>query len=212
MGQRRNTRRSWNVIVVVTIGAALFAVAPYFLLDPAYSRVIIKTGSRMHFPLLLVHIFVSFIALVIGWIQFIDSLRARNPEVHRLIGRIYLGCVAIGAVTGVIVGMYTTSYIRQIAFLTLSALWLFTGWKGLHSASHRRFDEHRVWMVRNYAITLVASTARLITPICILIFVLGGRNTEGGGVEFVLGHVLEVNIWLGLVVNLLIAEWLIVRR
>jgi uncharacterized membrane protein len=174
--------------------------------------VTIESSNRLHFPLLLIHIFVSFIALVIGWIQFIASWRARNPEAHRLIGRIYLGCVAVGAITGVIVGLYTTSYIRQIAFLTLSALWLFTGWKGLQSARQRRLEEHRVWMVRNYAITLVASTARLVTPICILIFLLGGRNTEGGGVEFVLEHVLEVNIWLGLVVNLLIAEWLIVRR
>lgn len=209
---RGNVRRNkWNVIVLLTVVAALFAVGPYFLFDPAYSRVRIESDSRIHFPLLLLHIFPSFVALIIGWIQFNPSFRIRNPKAHRLIGRIYVGCVALGAITGVIVGLYTTSYVRQIAFLTLSVLWFVTGWQGFRSARQRRFDEHRIWMIRNYAITLVAATARLVTPVCILIFILGGKNTEGGGVEFVLEHVLEVNIWLALVVNMVIAEWLVVQ-
>ncbi|QMV43636.1 DUF2306 domain-containing protein [Cohnella cholangitidis] len=211
MSRWYDNRRSWLVVVVLTLGAAIFAAAPYFLLDPSYSRVKIVADHPFHFPLLLIHIFFSFVALLMGWTQFLPSLRIRNPKAHRVIGRIYLGCVAIGAVTGIIVGFYTTSYIRQIAFLTLSVLWLITGWRGFQSARQRRFEEHRVWMARNYAITLVASTARLVTPICILIFRAGGRNTGGGGVDFVLEHVLEVNIWLGLVINMVVAEWLIVR-
>ncbi|WP_442600540.1 DUF2306 domain-containing protein [Paenibacillus sp. KN14-4R] len=205
-------RIGWRLIVLLTLGAAIFAVAPYFLLDPGLSRVSISPSFQLHFPLLLVHIFSSFFALVIGWLQFLPTLRINRPQVHRLVGRFYLTFVAIGSVTGIIVGMYTTSYIRQMAFITLVLLWLYTGWKGYWTARHKRFDAHGIWMIRNYTVTLVAATARLVTPLCILIYLVCNRGESLGGVEDVLNHVLEINIWVALVVNVVISEWMLVNR
>lgn len=209
MNKERKRKNIWILIAVIMLGAAGFAVAPYLLFDPSHSRVKLIPSFTMHFPLLLVHIFSSFIALAVGWVQFIPSIRDNHRHIHRLFGRIYLGCVAIGGVTGIIVGMYTSSYIRQMAFLTLAFLWLFTGWKGYRAVRKKSFEEHRLWMIRNYAITLVASTARIVTPICILIFLLGQEGSKGQGVQFVLDNVLEVNIWLGLVINIVISEWIL---
>ncbi|NOJ72312.1 DUF2306 domain-containing protein [Paenibacillus alvei] len=155
MSVDRKPRMGWKVIVVLTLGASAFAIAPYVLLDPEQSRVSLDAAFPLHYPLLLIHIFSSFIALLIGWLQFLPSLRTTRSRVHRLIGRFYLGLVAIGGITGIIVGMYTESYIRQLAFLTLVVLWIFTGWKGYQTARHKRFDSHRIWMIRNYAVTLV---------------------------------------------------------
>ncbi len=123
-----------------------------------------------------------------------------------------MSCVAIGGVTGLIVGGYTESYIRQVAFLTLAILWLYTGWKGYKSAREKQFEAHRLWMIRNYAFTLVAASARIVTPICILIYLAGHRGQMDGSVEAVLRQVLEVNIWLGTVLNVVISEWIIVKR
>lgn len=212
MTESYKIRIGWRLIVLLTLGAAIFAVAPYLLLDPGLSRVSISPSFQLHFPLLLAHIFSSFLALVIGWLQFLPSLRINRPHVHRLVGRLYLAFVAIGSVTGVVVGMYTESYIRQMAFITLVVLWLFTGWKGYRQARQKRFDAHGVWMIRNYAVTLVSATARLVTPLCILIYLTGHRGEPFGGVEAVLKHVLEVNIWVALVVNVVISEWMIVNR
>ena len=202
----------WKLIVLLTLGAAAFAVAPYVLFDPAQSRVELNASFPLHYPLILVHIFASLLALVVGWLQFIPRLRSSRPELHRMVGRFYLGFVLIGSITGLVVGMYTSSYIRQMAFLALVVLWLFTGWKGYASARQRKFAAHGVWMTRNYAVTLVAATARLVTPLCIVIYLAGHQDLPFEGIEPILNHVLEVNIWVGLVVNVVIAEWLIIHR
>ncbi|WP_282935523.1 DUF2306 domain-containing protein [Paenibacillus sp. RC67] len=201
----------WKIIVVLTLGAAGFAIAPYVLFDPGQSRVSLNASFSLHYPLLLVHIFASFLALIMGWLQFLPGLRTNRPQVHRRIGRFYLGFVAMGSVTGLVVGMYTSSYIRQMAFLTLVALWLFTGWKGYRAARKKSFEAHGVWMIRNYAITLVAASARIVTPLCLLIYLLLHRGIPFQGVEPILNQVLEVNIWIGLVANIIIAEWMIVN-
>ena len=205
-------RIGWLIIVVLTLGATGFAVAPYVLFDPEQSRVSLNPSVTLHYPLLLFHIFASLFALMVGWVQFLPGLRARRPYVHRIIGRCYLGFVAIGSITGLIVGMYTSSYIRQMAFLILVALWLFTGWKGYRTARQRKFMDHGIWMTRNYAITLVAATARIVTPVCILIYLAGHTGIPFQGVEAILNQVLEINIWVGLVVNIVITEWVIIHR
>lgn len=210
--RKRKIQTKWKIIVALTLIAAGFAVYPYVLFDPGQSRVAIDDSFSWHYPLLLVHIFVSFFALLIGWLQFLPSLRTKRPNIHRLVGNFYLGFVAIGGISGLVVGMYTESYIRQMAFLTLVALWLFTGWKGYSTARSRQFDAHRLWMIRNYALTLVAASARLVTPICILVYIVGHQNEPFQDVPAVLEHVLEVNIWVGLIVNFAISEWAINNR
>lgn len=212
MKEKSTIRFGWKVIVVLTIGAAGFAAAPYVLFDPGQSRVQLNTSFNLHYPLLLVHIFASLFALLVGWLQFLPILRATRPHLHRMVGRFYLGFVAIGSLTGLVVGMYTSSYIRQMAFLTLVALWMFTGWKGYRAARQQRFDLHGVWMTRNYAVTLVAATTRIVTPICILIYLAGHQGMPFQGIEPILNQVLEVNIWVSLVVNLIITEWMNVNR
>ncbi|MFD0710895.1 DUF2306 domain-containing protein [Paenibacillus sp. GCM10027626] len=211
MTETRKVRIFWGVVVVLSLGAAGFAVAPYLDLDSSLSRVELNPSFPPHYSLLLVHIWCSFLALVIGWLQFLPGLRKRRADIHRLVGRIYLGLVAVGGVTGLTVGMFATSYVRQMAFLTLGLLWLFTGWKGYRKARLGRFGEHRVWMVRNYLLTLVAASARLLTPFCILIY-LAGHGVQPGGVAAVVKPVLEINIWIGLVVNLVVGEWIILSR
>lgn len=212
MTGERKVRTGWKIIITLTVMAAAFAVYPYFLFDSGQSRVTIDDSFSLHFPLLLVHIFVSLLALLVGWLQFLPSLRAKRPHIHRMVGRFYLGFVAVGSVSGLVVGMYTESYIRQMAFLTLVALWLFTGWKGYSAAQRKQFDAHGVWMTRNFALTLVAVTARIVTPICILVYIAGHRNEPFQDVPAILEHVLEVNIWVGLIVNFVISEWIIINR
>ncbi|GAA3400734.1 DUF2306 domain-containing protein [Paenibacillus hodogayensis] len=212
MTGERKVHTGWKGIVALTCIAAGFAVYPYLLFDPEQSRVAIDDSFRLHYPLLLVHIFASLLALLVGWLQFLPRLRAKRPHVHRMVGRFYLGFVAVGSVTGLVVGMYTESYVRQMAFLTLVALWLFTGWKGYSAARSKQFDAHGVWMTRNYALTLVAASARLVTPICILVYIAGHRNEPFQGVPAILEQVLEVNIWIGLIVNFAITEWILINR
>ncbi|CAG7597668.1 hypothetical protein PAESOLCIP111_00165 [Paenibacillus solanacearum] len=207
-GKKRAVR---SVVFLLVAAAAMFAIAPYLLFDPAYSRVKLNPALPFHYPLLLIHIFASFLALAVGWIQFIPGLRTNFLRLHRLVGRIYLGCIAAGGITGLAVGMYTESYIRQLAFLALAVLWLITGWKGYRTIRRGEVRDHQIWMLRSYAVTLVAATARLVTPLCLLAY-MALQGAPDGGVKAAIAPVLEANIWVGLVLNVLLCEWLFVRR
>ena len=46
----------------------------------------------------------------------------------------------------------------------LAILWLFTTLMGLRLAMARRFDAHRAWMIRSWALTFAAVTLRLYLP------------------------------------------------
>ncbi|MFE5322190.1 DUF2306 domain-containing protein [Paenibacillus sp. NPDC056579] len=212
MAGKRIVRGLYVIIAALGLGAVCFAILPYLTLDPSLSRVELNPAIPLHYPLLITHIGFAFIAVIIGWLQFLPGLRKRRPVLHRWTGRVYLGCVAIGAVTGLVVGAFSASYVRQMAFLLLGLLWLFTGWKGYRKARLGRFGEHGVWMARNYALTLVAASARLLTPFCILLYLALHGGPPAGGVAEIVKQVLEINIWVGLAVNLVITEWMIVNR
>jgi hypothetical protein len=98
------------------------------------------------------------------------------------------------------------------AFLVLSLLWIFTCWKGYRAAVRKRFGEHREWMIRSFGITLVAVSARLMVPVLLLTyFILHGFSLQGGR-EVIVEEALNVNIWVGIIVNLMIVEWVILKR
>ncbi|WP_210747036.1 DUF2306 domain-containing protein [Nocardia speluncae] len=45
-------------------------------------------------------------------------------------------------------------------------LWLVTGYLACRSARRRDFERHRKWMMRNYALTFLAVTSRILCPSC----------------------------------------------
>ncbi|MFC7442017.1 hypothetical protein [Laceyella putida] len=46
-----------------------------------------------------------------------------------MLGRIYLGSILVGGITGFGVVIYTESFIRQMGFAVLDILWLISGRK-----------------------------------------------------------------------------------
>jgi hypothetical protein len=58
-------------------------------------------------------------------------------------------------------------------------------------------------MIRSYAMTLVAISVRVIVPVCILLY-LGLHGFQlSDGVEQMVADILEVNIWIGLFLNVM---------
>ncbi|WP_170848285.1 DUF2306 domain-containing protein [Lentibacillus halodurans] len=139
-------------------------------LDPGKSRVEI-TSATIQYPVPVTHIVLAFIALVTGFLQFIERIRLKNPKVHRHIGRIYVMSVFISDLLAFGVTFYAEDFTKAMAFLALAVLWLFTTWKGYRKAVKKHFKEHRIWMMRGFGITLVAVSARLVVPILLLGYV-----------------------------------------
>ncbi|SEN67102.1 DUF2306 domain-containing protein [Lihuaxuella thermophila] len=205
-------KMSWYFLVMICLGVGIFIISPYVTLDPSKSRIQLNPSFSLHYPLLVTHIFLAFIALITGFVQLIERVRIQYPHMHRSLGRIYFVSVFLSGMIALVITIYADSFVKAMAFLTLGLLWLFTGWKGYRLILKKRYEEHRIWMIRNYAVTLAAITARLIVPVCILAYVSFHGFTLAGGREQMISTILEVNIWIGLLLNLLFAEWLILKK
>ncbi len=198
--------------VIIIIGVAIAALFPYVTLNPADSRVKLNTAFSLHYTVLVLHIGFAFVALVSGLFQFHKRFRINYPAWHRALGRVYVVSVMLGGLLGLVMTLYIESFTKAMAFLALSLLWLFTTWKGFRYAVKKQFDEHPVWMIRSYAITLVATSARLIVPICILLYIAKmGFHLPAGGREQMVADILEINIWIGLLINLMVVEWFLLK-
>jgi hypothetical protein len=99
-----------------------------------------------------------------------------------------------------------------LAFFTLTIVWLVTCWNGNLSAVKRRFNQHRIWMLRSFGVTLVAVSARLLVPLLLLSYYILNGFTLPGGRERMVEEVLNVNIWVGLLLNFIIVEWIILKK
>lgn len=125
----------------------------------------IMANAFTKYGVLTVHAGFALVALTIGPFQFLKGFRARRPRLHRWMGRTYvLACLIAGAAGLVLALGATTGPVSTAGFGLLAVLWLFTTTKAWTSAMNRRFDEHRRWMIRSFALTFAAVTLRLYLP------------------------------------------------
>lgn len=115
--------------------------------------------------LLLLHGVPGAIALLLGILQFSHRLRSRHLSLHRVMGRVYVGCVAISAPMGVVV-----AYLLPLPTLLMAASiqavgWLATAGTGLYCARAGRIQQHREWMIRSYPFAMVFVMVRVINVI-----------------------------------------------
>ena len=202
----KTPRHIWLLsAVAVIVGSVL--VLPYVLFDVDTSR--IETSSQLHYGLLVAHVFTAFIALVLGPLQFIGSLRARR-KVHRVIGRTYLFAgVVPAALTGIPVALLSGRLLTQIGLAVPAVLWLVTGWLAYRAARRRDFTAHRAWMMRNYALTFLAVTARILVPL----FMLAQLPFRPGvAPDQLAAEMIPVGQALSWIVNLVIVEYMLRRR
>ena len=132
-----------------------------FLLNPADPHWQHLAPAGWRFP---PHGLLGAIALVTGASQFSSRLRRNRPR-HRLIGHIYV----IAIIGTCCFAMWMATFISPW-FLTLFtwtqgiALILCTG-IGWTMARRRRFEWHRAWMMRSYAIALIFIEGRVLMAI-----------------------------------------------
>lgn len=186
-------------------------MAPYLTLDPAASRIPVSAGG-LHYPALVAHIGFAFVALATGLVQWVEAIRLRRLALHRALGRVYLVSVGASALLAFVLVAYMDSFTKATGFFLLAVVWLMTSWNGLRAALRRQWDTHRRWMARSFGITLVAVSGRLLVPPLLLAYAALHGFSLPEGREAMVEAVLNVNIWAGLVVNLIIVEWVILKK
>jgi uncharacterized membrane protein len=157
------SRGWWILATVLSAGVAIFSYRYLPRIGPMPAGVL---GNLFHRPWLDVHVAGAATALLVGPVQFLPRLRTRRRDLHRLLGRIYVaGCLA-GGVGGLVLAFGTTAGpIAGVGFGSLAVVWLTSTSQAWRMALARRFDEHRAWMIRSFALTFGAVTLRLYLPI-----------------------------------------------
>ena len=201
--------RSAVLLFTAAVVVSVVLVVPYLGLDVDDSR--LDVGGRLHYSLLVAHIGTAVIAIVLGPLQFMAAVRARRRW-HRTIGRVYLlAGVLPSAVTAVPVALWSGRIVTQTGLVVAAALWLTTGGLAYRAAGHRDFAGHRDWMIRNYALTFLAVTSRVVTPL-LLLAQAPFQTGDAGPVADRLPELIPIGQNLGWIINLIVAERLIRRR
>jgi len=138
-------------------------------------------------------------ALLLAPMQFSDWLRCRYLQLHRVVGRIYVGGVLIAAPMGFYVQYFqermgaTRSF--SLAAATQAVSWTVTTLVALILIRQGKVEQHRRWMTRSFAVALIFLEVRVI---------LGATGWEKLG-----DNVTETVVWVCNVAALLGADLLL---
>lgn len=156
--RRLSGRRFTRAGLAITITAVLLlAAALRFWLHDAfpYMADYTETGYRRYWPNrhhLLLHILGGSLALLTGPVQLWSGLRRWQPRLHRALGYVYMGGVALGASAS----FYLTFHTRPdfgLALFVLAIMWWVAIAMAYIAIRNRRLDAHREWMIRSYIVT-----------------------------------------------------------
>ena len=153
-----------------------------------------------HLWITLIHLIPGTLFILLGPLQFSSSIRNRWPQYHRWAGRIALFCGLFTAIAGLVmnatfpaVGGMTKAVVLTI-FGIFQIVALLVAWRAI---MQRKFDMHRDWMIRAYAIALSVSTMRFFM---IPYFILFGMPSE---------IIIDIGTGFSFLFNWLIAEMII---
>ncbi|MDB5279212.1 MAG: hypothetical protein JWR61_4167 [Ferruginibacter sp.] len=186
---------SWLMLKIVLQYTSLDINAAFLQLKQAY---ILIDVWRVSFY---IHVFSSMFALMAGFSQFSTKLLATKPRLHRRFGYAYvINILFVTGPAGLIMSFYANGGIySRIAFVSLSVLWMIFTSLAVFKAFKKDFTAHRAFMIRSYALTLSAISLRIWKVILADFTNLGPMDRY------------RIIAWLGWVLNLLIAEWILMK-
>lgn len=189
----------WTIMLLM-VALVILMVSHYLTLDPDVYFPEQRAIYMAHITILIVHIVASMLALSIGPFQFLPGIRkGRWLKVHRWLGRTYLLSILFGGLSGLYMAQLAYGgTISELGFSALAILWLYTGYRAYRHIRNKDLEEHRQWMIRNYALTFAGVMLRVWAPL-----------SGVAGIDFLMAYMAIA--WLAWVPNLLVAEWIIRR-
>jgi uncharacterized membrane protein len=168
-GPTWRTRTAFGWFALTALAIAVLAPLPYALAplaevarngqEVAANYVARPTPLQVAFAL---HVGFGGLALLLSPLQFAARLRDRAPAVHRAVGRVVLGSIAVAGTAGLALAPHSLAGgVGTAGFGLLALLWLGCAAAALRAIRRRDVATHRRWVVRTFALTYAAVTLRL---------------------------------------------------
>lgn len=175
------------ITLFVFITSEVFLVADY----PMYHAYRLQVIADRH--LLIPHVICGTLALLAGPLQFSSRFRQRHLKIHRVLGRMYVVSVFVGAFTGIALaagrpGLPGTSMQATAWIVCTTAAFL--------TARNRQIVQHRQWMARSYAVTFTFVSSRVLNLSPRYWSHLGDTLSGFGVAAFTLASLLIVDLGL----------------
>ena len=122
------------------------------ILDGLYEKGNLPALSSMS-----AHLAAGAVVLLLGPVQFIAAIRSRWPLVHRWIGRVYVatcGLAGLGGLVFIATKGTIGGVVMNAGFGLYGALMVLASVEAWRHAAARRFDRHREWAVRLFALAI----------------------------------------------------------
>ncbi len=148
-----------------------------------------------------IHIFAGMFCIGTALLQFSSYLLKKRKKIHVWSGRVYVMVVLLlGAPTGLYMSFFAKGgFAERGLFMFMAISWFFFTLKGFTTILNKQVLAHKIWMMRSYTIALTAVTFRVYYIILYLY-----------DVPLTLNY--EVSLWMSVVGNLMVAEFLIYRK
>jgi uncharacterized membrane protein len=156
-----------------------------------------------HALLISLHIVPGLLFLLLGPLQFISSLRALWPKLHRWSGRVFIVSGLITAVTAIVINTVfppVGGLLKSLAVYIFSVALAISLIVALRAILRRDITRHRAWMIRAFAIGLSISTMRIFFIPAYMLFGIPSNFT------------IALGMWIGFIVNILVAEIILWRE
>lgn len=126
---------------------------------------------------LIPHSIFGLVALVTGPFQFSTTLRKKNLQLHKKLGKIYILAILSAFPFAILLNIYYTIPGANSTFvfenITQALVWAITATMAWIAASKRQITIHKMWAARSYGITLVFVLSRIYNPMQLFI-----KNTD----------------------------------
>ena len=111
------------------------------------------------------HAVIASPILLIAPLQFMPGLRQSRPQVHRWLGRVFLGGCIIAGLLGVYLG--STLYLpgSRVPLTLLASTWIFFAAVAWQAARRRDFVNHRKFAIRAFALGAAFVWVRIINKV-----------------------------------------------
>ena len=182
----------------------IYNTLPYFSFSKDFDFIKERSflfQSNLYNTCFYIHITAGALCIGTALIQFSRQILKKSKTVHRISGKIYVAVVLfMGAPTGLYMAFFAKgSFWERCLFMFMAAWWFITTLNGLTTIHKRNIIAHKVWMMRSYAMAMTAVTFRVYY---ILLYLLNWQLLEN----------YQFSLWISVVGNMLIAEWIIYRK